>query len=52
LNLFLQSNKPIGKLGEALQSGNSAVATEMALNFVAEQENIDMEESEDNANDK
>ncbi len=28
---FLQSNKPTGRLGEALQSGNSAVAADLAV---------------------
>jgi len=28
---FLQSNKPDGRLGEARQSGNSAVAAELAM---------------------
>jgi hypothetical protein len=31
LNLLFQSNKPNGSLGEARQSGNSAVTTEVAV---------------------
>jgi len=31
MNLFIQSNKPTGWLGEARQSGNSAVAAELAV---------------------
>ena len=31
LSIFFQSNKPTGRLGEARQSGNSAVAAELAV---------------------
>jgi hypothetical protein len=31
LSLFLQSNKPTGRLGEARQSGNSDVTAELAV---------------------